>query len=117
MVGTLQRSNGGKTFAPGSEGRMTCKIDHTLDDAIPKALCRTCTPRAVASPVPPTQPADTSSIAVQQERFDKRQKRKLKAEAKRLQTEINKINGRNPQATAKIQAALDLVNRDLYLVS
>jgi hypothetical protein len=34
-----------------------------------------------------------------------------------MQAEIDLIAGRNPKVTDEIQAKLDLVNRELYLVS
>ena len=96
---------------------MTCKIDHTNPDEIPAPLCRTCNPDKFKPTPAPRAEVTSTSVAEQTERFEKRQARKLRAEAKRMQTEIDKIAGRNPEATAKIQAALDLVNRELYLVS
>ena len=96
---------------------MKCKIDHTNSDEIPACLCRVCNPsKYKPTPAPTKTEATPTSVVEQTERFEKRQARKLRAEAKRMQTEIDKIAGRNPPATAKIQAALDLVNRDLYLV-
>jgi hypothetical protein len=96
---------------------MTCKIDHTNSDEIPACLCRVCNPEKFERPLVATRvEATPTSVIEQTEKFEKRQARKLRAEAKRMQTEIDKIAGRNPPATAKIQAALDLVNRDLYLV-
>ena len=97
---------------------MKCKIDHTNSDELPAYLCRVCNSDKFERPlVTARAEAAPTSVAEQTERFEKRQARKLRAEAKRMQTEIDKIAGRNPPATAKIQAALDLVNRELYLVS
>jgi hypothetical protein len=97
---------------------MTCKINHTDPDEVPAYLCRVCNPgKYKPTPAPVRMPlTPTDSVAAQTEKFEKRQARKLRAEAKRLQGQIDMIAGRNPPATAKIQAALDLVNRDLYLV-
>lgn len=97
---------------------MTCKIDHTNSDEVPAYLCRICNPDKFERPLLIARAEATpTSVAEQTERFEKRQRRKLRAEAKRMQIEIDKIAGRNPPATAKLQAALDLVNRELYLVS
>jgi hypothetical protein len=96
---------------------MTCKINHTDPDEVPAYLCRVCNPEKFERPlVAARAEATPTSVAEQTEKFEKRQARKLRAEAKRMQAEIDKIAGRNPPATAKIQAALDLVNRELYLV-
>ena len=93
-----------------------CKIDHSGPDDLPAFLCRTCNPKKFGPAPAPKAEVTPTSVAEQTARFEKRQARKLRAEAKRMQAEIDKIAGRNPPATAKIQAALDLVNRDLYLV-
>lgn len=96
---------------------MTCHIDHTAADTIPKILCRACHPELTQRVKTLTQPEADQKAEEQAELFEKRQRRKLRKEAKRLQAEIDKIGGRNPPATAKIQTALDEVNRELYIIS
>jgi hypothetical protein len=103
------------------ETKMMCKIDHTLEGAIPVILCRACNPgkftKAKTVPTQAQAAEVASTLADHAERMERRQRRKLRAESKRLQDEIDKIAGHNPPATAKIQAVLDGVNRELYLVS
>lgn len=62
-------------------------------------------------------PDRSDMVAKQTERMDQRKRRKLRAESKKMQAEIDLIAGRNPKVTDEIQAKLDLVNRELYLVS
>lgn len=93
-------------------------IDTELD--IPEFLRRTETPEqaearrtaATQASIPKTAELDPA----QAEKYERRKRRKLRAEAKRLRDQIELIAGRNPPATKKLEAALDAVNRDLYLV-
>lgn len=91
--------------------------DDTLE--IPAFLRRTETPEQAAARRVASQPTVPQTAALdpsQAEKYERRKRRKLRAEAKRLREQIELIAGRNPAATKKLEATLDAVNRELYLV-
>ena len=84
---------------------MICKIDHTDPDALPKFLCVACNPRGMASLVPReiVMPEVTDEQKV---RYARKKMRRIRAEVKQIVGEIDKINGRNPPATAQLEDKL-----------
>lgn len=94
---------------------MTCTIDHSAPGAIPRVLCRTC------SPLPETRPsgrvAETAAPAPDVERYTRRKLRRLRAERKRLREQRDLIAGRDAKATAKLDAAIAEVQREININS
>ena len=93
---------------------MICKIDHTDPDALPKFLCVACNPRGMASLVPReiVMPEVTEEQKV---RYARKQMRRIRAEVKQIVGEIDKINGRNPAATAQLEDKLAKAYAELAL--
>ena len=101
---------------------LECKIDHNEPEALPLDFCRACNPGkfkpfAAAVPSPLEAEQQAADLAKRTERMDRRKRRKLRAECKRLQDEIDKIGGRNPPVTAKLEKLLSDVRCQLHLVS
>jgi hypothetical protein len=71
---------------------MTCKIDHNDPDAMPKFLCRVCNPpkRGPVKPTVPTEPVMTADPEVIKHSL-RRQRRRLRAEVKKLADELEKF--------------------------
>ena len=95
---------------------MQCKIDHTLEDAIPRALCRVCSGRTplnttLAPGVRAKITADLGPAA--QARYELKQKRKLRAEVKAWRGRIEAMERSHvdPRDIAKAQETLARLKR------
>jgi hypothetical protein len=112
---------------------MECKIDHTLDGAIPKALCCMCTPRQTASQI-----IKASSLSATMKRldtnpepvlagvtgaaivhYDRKVKRQLKAEVKAWRERVEAMERRYKPADPALMKARETLRKaetDLYMV-
>ena len=72
---------------------MTCKIDHTVDGAIPPALCRACNPRAGQAADIYKEVVEVQGIALagSAETYRKKRRRKLRAEVKERSEYLDKL--------------------------
>lgn len=94
---------------------MTCTIDHGAPGAIPRSLCRNgCNP-PLPSEAPAAAPAAAPAVDV--ERYTRRKLRRLRAERKRLREQRDLIAGRDAKATAKLDAAIAEVQREININS
>ncbi len=101
---------------------MNCKIDHTLDGAIPKALCVICSPRnfvPVLSSAPVAEPtAGATGATGPDSHYDRKVKRKLKAEVKHWRERVEALE-RHTMTGATLTRARDILRKaetDLYMV-
>ena len=71
---------------------MTCKIDHTASDALPKFLCHVCNPdkSAPVKPTAPTEPVLNVDPEAVKTNMRKR-RRRLRAEVRELSDELEKF--------------------------
>jgi hypothetical protein len=101
---------------------MECKIDHTLDGVIPAVLCRRCNPhdgprvRFETSHAAPVAPAATDA---QTERYDRKIKRRLRAEVKAWRERVAAIE-RYTMTGPALERARDTLRKaetDLYMVA
>lgn len=71
---------------------MTCKIDHTAPDALPKFLCRVCNPDKSApvkltAPTEPVLNVDPEAVKANM----RKRRRRLRAEVRELSDELEKF--------------------------
>jgi hypothetical protein len=100
---------------------MECKIDHTLENAIPEGLCIACHPRPLAAVREYTRrdvvEAD-QQLAKRAELYDRKVKRKLKAEVKAWRERVEALERHTMAgpALAKARETLRKAETDLYMV-
>lgn len=105
---------------------MQCKIDHTLEGAIPQALCVICSPRpATAAPatgwmghVTNAEPAPAAGATGPDSHYDRKVKRALKAEVKAWRERVEAIE-RHTMAGPALKRARETLRKaetDLYMV-
>ena len=99
---------------------MECKIDHTLDGAIPQALCLRCNPRPVAETHPFAAAIDSAAAGATgpDSHYDRKVKRKLKAEVKAWRERVEAIERHTMTGPALLKAreTLRKAETDLYMV-
>ena len=102
---------------------MRCKIDHKLEGAIPRKLCRICSPRAGALRAPRTPGAPAKITAdlgpAAQARYEQKQKRKLRAEVKVWRERVEAIERYTTTGPAldRARETLHKAENDLYMVA
>jgi phytoene dehydrogenase-like protein len=103
---------------------MECKIDHTLAGAIPRVLCRICTPRTADPTRAPRTPGAPATITADlgpaaQARYEQKQKRKLRAEVKAWRARIETMERCriDPRDIAKAKETLHKAETDLYMIA
>jgi hypothetical protein len=102
---------------------MECKIDHTLEGAIPVAICRVCNPIHPLATTPLVAKAPmagaTGATGAQVERYDRKVKRKLRAEVKAWRERVAAIERYTMAGPALMKAreTLRKAETDLYMVA
>lgn len=97
---------------------MKCTIKHT-GDSIPEFLCRACHPELNASAPIRATADDASHDDAQAERYNRKQKRRLRAEVKTWRNRVDLMHKHNidPRDIAKAEATLRKAEHDLYLIA
>lgn len=85
-----------------------CKIDHNADLAIPRELCRTCNPIALAVVEEPETPKTDYKALARQRRVQK-----LRAEERRLSGLIDEIGAHDPKRRQKLFDAIKQVETQI----
>ncbi len=96
---------------------MICKIDHTLDGAIPRDLCVICSPRE-RQWVQGIAEATSRAVTDQALRYDRKVIRRLKTEVKAWRERIEAMERSriDPRDIKKAQETLRKAETDLYMV-